>query len=47
MLKHYGKLPLDLQVPQSQWPLTNWEPIGQLVDIDEMLKKSVPINQFA
>jgi hypothetical protein len=34
-------------VPKSQWPVVNWEPIGQLVHIDEMPKKSWPIDQFA
>jgi hypothetical protein len=34
-------------VPNRQWLLINWEPIDQLVDIDEMLEKSVPIDQIA
>jgi hypothetical protein len=30
-----------------QWPFINWEPIGQLVDIDVWPQKSQPIDQFA
>jgi hypothetical protein len=30
-----------------QWPFINWEPIGQLVDIDIWPQKSRPIDQFA
>ena len=30
-----------------QWPFINWEPIGQLVDIDVLPQKSQPIFQFA
>jgi hypothetical protein len=41
------KLSPDLVVANRQWLLTNWEPIDQLVDIDVMLEKSVPIDQMA
>ena len=30
-----------------QWPFINWEPIGQLVEIDVWPQKSQPIDQFA
>jgi hypothetical protein len=30
-----------------QWLFMNWEPIGQLVDIDVWPQKSQPIDQFA
>jgi hypothetical protein len=47
MIKHYRKLSLDLVLANRQWPLINWEPIDQLVDIDVQPEKSVPIDQSA
>ena len=37
----------DLVLANRQWPLINWEPIDQLVDIDVRPVKSVPIDQSA